>query len=321
MTNETTSDGVPYETARAILEAFRRHEQTKSLGPDLFNRRIVKFENNQPYVEVRFDPDVADDTQRSAEGELGKEFVWKEQRYAIRFTRGAMAEPLVFPGPPAAAVCAGVRDGDEAEPQVGSRIGTVGWCFVLNAAPVGLSNWHVLCALTGGCVGNTVRLNGKPATVMHVKAPTDVPNDLDFALARLSDPASICGMVKGAQFDVPLLLSSNLQINSTDRFRWVGLHNTATDARLVGVADVNYPIGQHVFHLNAQLVFEDGAAHGGDSGSLAVRKSDNSATGLLVARDGGTVYANPICTILDWEPAGTQATAGGRFPIFTGSLP
>ena len=321
MMSETSKEGVPYKGAREILDAYRRWEQTRSVSPELINRRIVAYDNDEAYIEVRFDTSVTDEAQRSAEVRLGKTFVWNEKEYAIRFTRGSMAKPLAFPGPAAAAAhCAGVHDGDEAEPDFGV-IGTVGWCFVVNGAPVGLSNWHVLCA-NGSCVGSDVVLNSShAATVMHVKAPTAGPNHFDFALAQLSNPASICGIVKGNQFEVPLLLTPDLHVNTADEFRWVGLHNTATHALLVGLADVDYRIGQHVFHFIAQLAFKQGDAQSGDSGSLAVRKSDNSAAGLLFARDDDTVYANPICTLLDWQRTGTQKTPGGEFPIFTGSLP
>jgi hypothetical protein len=252
------------------------------------------------------------------------------ETYRIEYEDGPQALPMFCDDTSALfdAGCMGVKDGHSARPVDRDDSGTVGWCFLLNGVPVGLSNWHVFCGTRTCAKRETVLLGRERAVLFHVVAPDPGrPNSFDFALAKLPNVDLICGMLRDdqgtPQFDVPLELAQNVVAGQERNFRMTGNESISrVDQRLTAIADVDYTLHGRRFRFNDQLVFEAGMARRGDSGAVAVRQSDNTVAGLLFALDhSGEVYANPICQLLDWRPVGLRPTQFGRFPEFEGTLP
>jgi hypothetical protein len=330
--------GFTYDEGVAILTALRRHERDKLahvMSGALFNRRIVLFEEGgHAYLKLRFEPSIPPVDRAKAQSALGDSFSIagstagnQQTTFRIEYDEGPQATPLFFRRlvERLTGDCSGVKDGHSAGVPNASHSGTVGWCFVLNDTPVGLSNWHVFSANGISCtVGDPVLMRGQAASLWRFVEPVESqPNVADFALARFKKEEWICGMLRDdAPFDVPLCLTQNLEIGTDAKFRMTGNASiSSVDKKLETVTDVDYSVGGKRYRFNNQLVFEAGMAQSGDSGAVAVRENDNSVTGLLFAAEpqGGVAYANPICRLLKWTHVKDRKTTFGRFPVFQGA--
>jgi hypothetical protein len=332
--------GVTYDECVAVLAIFREHEQSRlpeGLTAKTFNRRLARFDDQgRLYILVRFEPSMVSTDRQAAQAALGTSFSVPagvsgpaETTFRIEYEQGPQAAPLsrLSSWQKMAAACHGAKDGQVASRLNTNETGTVGWCFKLNGYPVGLSNWHVLCARDGSSTaGDRVRLGTRDAALWHFHNLSNIePNVLDFAIARFDQETAICGIVRedAEGFAVPRRLTENLMIGTDEPFRMAGNATISRDQRLEGVADVDYTADETRYRFHNQLVFQAGMARSGDSGSLAVRQSDNSATGLLFAAEtNGVAYANPVCELFKgWTYVKSIKTTLGGYPEFEGDPP
>ena len=193
--------------------------------------------------------------------------------------------------------------------------GTIGCVVEVADAPGArliLSNNHVLAASNAAEQGDAILQPGPldggdpddPIGVLHRYVPIGfddtAPNQVDAAVARLHDPASVRPRI--VHIGPPVLPPVDAAL-----YQSVRKHGRTTE-HTVGVivdvaADIEVRFGTRTAAFADQLgvvgVGGDAFSDGGDSGSLIVDAVDRNPVALLFAGGGGTTFGNPIATVLD----------------------
>lgn len=199
--------------------------------------------------------------------------------------------------------------------------GTLGWNLVLDGAVVALSNWHVFCPNGNDTqLGLDVFLDGAHEADLSVFQPVRrLGNTWDYALATYTNPALALAQMRGCDDDAgtvhpyPMALSDPRSVTVGDgkKYRKVGdrspLCRTGT---LDGVGSFWVDYGAHgQSAFDNQLIFSK-MSDPGDSGSVIVRLSDNTVTGLNFAGDDHETDANPLFRA-GWSFLGTRRLIKG----------
>lgn len=203
--------------------------------------------------------------------------------------------------------------------------GTAGWNIFFDGVLCTMSCWHVFCFLDSDTPpGTKVNLKGNDIAEIlaggHVRVRFQgIRNWLDMALARYDDPRQAgdrlraCG--NGTVLPYPGQMASS--VTAGDRLYKVGARQpVCRSGEFVRLGDVKIEYDnkeEALFYRQLVLTKMTGK---GDSGSLAVRVSDNRIVGLNFAQTSTETLANPIFR-LPWTYQGTQQAPGGRiFPAY-----
>ena len=226
----------------------------------------------------------------------------------------------------------GVRAGDTATATVLSGFGTAGWSFILNNVPVCLSNFHVLCGYGNDTpIGSRVNLKGQNIASLFVFQPITfgwVANTWDYALARYDNINDALGEMRkcqdGVVYPYPQKLSQDVRVGGEQTYHKAGAREPiCRSGRLIAIGDRLVGPYKMAGNQNAwftgQLIFTI-MSRSGDSGSVVIRDSDNTCTGLIFAGDDETeTIANPLFRN-PWEYVGSLKLekSSTELPVFSG---
>jgi hypothetical protein len=235
----------------------------------------------------------------------------------------------------------GFEDGSPVGDPQSKYGGTGGWSFFLDLGGgfmplVCISNWHVFCQVNGNNtqIGIPIGLNGFNASLFAFNnVEENRLNDWDFALARYEKNDDCAKQMRvcndGKRYPHPKTLSTNVALNDGATYHKVGNGNSGIvcdqgQLREFGDYQASTSIGSDIgikknYLFKNQLLFDD-ISTPGDSGSVIVRNSDNTVTGLLSASPPGTgtnqrLMANPLYS-RPWKPKGFVSSEGLTLPIF-----
>jgi hypothetical protein len=212
--------------------------------------------------------------------------------------------------------------------------GTVGWSFFLNGEPVCITANHVVtdrldCAvLAGECrlFSGTYEVTVEMVDVVPFK-PLPEPNSWDLAVLRYPKAddieAAMEACVKGANSRYPTRIASDIR-DGEDCWTVGQAPPRCSESPVKFVADVEVLVRGDPYRFVSVLGFSDDFAQEGDSGSIAMYKSDNAVAGLLfakvephLAQARSPVYANPLFKA-GWKWVSDYATGKGLIPQFEG---
>lgn len=227
------------------------------------------------------------------------------------------------------AIAGRVRAGDAAQAANSIFSGTVGWSFRLNGVVVGISNWHVLCMFHNDTPKKSrILLNNLNIAELYAFEKVfggGYPNTWDYALARYDNPHDAEGSVRlcqdGSQREYPQDLSKNIGLSDGNKYWTVGnkppICSGESDLISIGDSLVEDSSRNQYWFVN-QLIFSK-ISDTGDSGSIVVRRSDNTVTGLIFAGSEDDTVANPIF-LAPWRRTGSIRFDGNsELPMFEGS--
>jgi len=222
-----------------------------------------------------------------------------------------------------------VQGGDTAWGETLPGQGTVGWSFVLNRVVVALSNWHVFCPNGNDTpLGWNLFLNNNlEATLSAFQALSKVGNIWDYALGQYINASDALAEMRpcddGSQEPYPMALSKGVVVGDGATYHKVGAREPICRTGTlngVGSISVDYKSEGGVRVFDNQLIFSK-MSDPGDSGSVIVRESDNTVTGLIFAGNDGETDANPIFQA-GWSYMGTLRLSpnGPDLPCFAGDV-
>lgn len=234
----------------------------------------------------------------------------------------------------------GFKDGSSVLDPASMYNGTGGWSFFLNLGGgfmplVCISNWHVFCQVAGNStsIGIPINLDSFNATLFsYNNVYENELNDWDFALARYENISDCAKAMRacndGTIHPHPTSLSTNVKLGDGATYRKIGSGisgNICAEGKLLEFADfpTHFTIGPGIgtkrrYWLKNQLIFDD-IGSPGDSGSVVVRTSDNTVTGLLSSSDPGTGTGKMAANRLyarQWKVIGTFKDKDYTLPIF-----
>ena len=290
-----------YEECVEILRGFRPRPP-RSDGNEIAARVVVRKvggeERARLEVVVR-DPSAVPERQP---GMHKYSFGGKSKRIETSFVRGN--PPKVHEGhdtppePPAEGlVCGGYRVIGG-----GGAPGTAGWFAYVDGRMSCISNWHVLGPENGkiAVLGGAHDAVGKVSWTEAVRADNVTVNQRDIALADMNPPDVIPEMADPA-LPFPTDISSNVIVGDGTMYGTVGNgHVGVSYGTLVAVWSGWVLFGSAWAYFANQLQFEPMTLDG-DSGSIIVRMTDGTATGLVFAGEPGVMTLASRLLDLGWK--------------------
>jgi hypothetical protein len=298
-----------FDECVAIIDAFKSGYPNVLIRKNAHGIQVI-VENGEPLVELLVTAQV-EESQLKADEVMPNTLTYSknglEQEISTRVVERQIPSAQGQMGRPA--IGTGATPGE---------FGTLGWNFILNNQMTCMSNWHVFCQNgnqtpigTGITISNTGSIwDGTVQANLSAFQPIS-PNGAnfwDYALGIYVNQADFMTQFRpcadGKTPPYPLNgLSKDVKIGTDTSYRKVGARDAVCrTGRLVAVGDRTVNYDGTLFKFQQQLVFSDMSSPG-DSGSIVVRTSDNTATGLLFAGDDTESLANPIYR-LPWSYQG-----------------
>lgn len=282
-----------YDEALSILNNFNENYPNLIFDKDIFKVSFQENEKSQFTLNISINKS-ADVKNLSDSYNIPTTFLFKDEK-------GEEREFNILIQPENEIVAHSVEMGTSARHINLPGYGTYGWGFILNGAPVALSNWHVFCPNGNNTpLGSRVQLDNQEIAALSFFEPVSDSgvNQWDMALATFDKIEDMKPAFRPCQNGnirpYPWVIQSDKPVFGIQVYKVGATSPICREGVFNGIANIRVKYSNNVVRFFTQQLQFTKMTDPGDSGSIIVNATSNKVLGLNFAGNDIETFANPI---------------------------